>query len=201
MPEPWPLSGVRGGVAGSDAGASCLKAFELIRPGPVEKGANLASGSESVDELGVEPGVIGRVGLCEYLVGMSLKKEDGEEERSRSRAREKDAGLSVTQPDDPPGGGGHFPSGVSKMPLRSARERSRVIVEILEALGATDGQHTWICVVRESPIPNGENTVGGAETRATFGCIGTGIQRHVSPIRLCERVCKSTSFKIGRAHV
>lgn len=74
---------------------------------------------------------------------------------------ENDAGLSVTQSDDPLSGG-HFSLGVSKPPPRSAREGSRVIVYVVSALNIAHGEN----VVKERcPISNGLTAVGGAKTR------------------------------------
>lgn len=78
----------------------------------VDPMAAVVSGSESVDELGVEPGVIGRVG----------ELEKAEEEVVFVSLRElKDARVPVTHSNDPPenGSGGHLSLGMSKMPLEA----------------------------------------------------------------------------------
>jgi len=81
---------------------------------------------------------------------------------------ENDAGLPVTQSDDPRSGG-HFGVGTSKAPPGPAREGSRIIIHVICALKVADGQHTRLGVEGEySPIPNGLTTVGGAKTRFFF---------------------------------
>lgn len=98
-----------------------------------------------------------------------LYEETGEEEKL-------DAGLPVTQPDDPRSGG-HFSKGTSKAPLEigdsakesrgiqqrthpgSAGERSRVIIDIVGALHLADSENTGSGVKRDSPISNGLTAV------------------------------------------
>jgi len=83
-----------------------------------------------------------------------------------------DAGLPVTQSDDPRSGG-HLGLGTSKPPPGPARESSRVIVHVVGALEMAHGKHTGLGVERESsPIPNGLTAVGGAKTRLFFYEIG-----------------------------
>jgi len=91
--------------------------------------------------------------------------EEGEEVGESSLWRGKnDAGLAVTQSDDPLSGG-HFVLGVSKAPPRPSRHRRRVVVHVVHALEMGNGEHVRLVVESESPIPNGLTTVGGAKTR------------------------------------
>lgn len=90
------------------------------------------------------------------LVGEVEKEEGGEEENS--------AGPSVTQSNDPLSGG-HFALGMSKAPLGSAREGSRVVVLVSAALHLADCEYRRLSVVVEGPISNGLTAVGGAKTR------------------------------------
>lgn len=76
-----------------------------------------------------------------------------------------DAGLSLTQSDDPRSGG-HFTLGTSKTPPGPARVGSRVVVDVLVVLKVADCQDAGLGVVEAvGPIPNGVTTVGGAKTR------------------------------------
>ena len=75
-----------------------------------------------------------------------------------------DAGLPVTQSDDPRSGG-HFALGVSKAPPGPSRERSRVVVHVVRALHVAHSKDARLVVEVESPISNGLTTVGGAKTR------------------------------------
>lgn len=69
-------------------------------------------------------------------------EDSGEECNSESfrywDVANEDAGLPLTQSDDPLSGG-HFDLGTSKPPPRSARERSGVIVHVVVALHVADG--------------------------------------------------------------
>lgn len=96
---------------------------------------------------------------------IELEKEEGEEERGEEGKY--DAGLSVTQSNDPRSGG-HFALGVSKAPPGPARDRG-IIDQIVGAFEMADGENTRRGVERESPIPNGLTTVGGAKTRFGLG--------------------------------
>jgi hypothetical protein len=78
-----------------------------------------------------------------------------------------DAGLPVTQSDDPLSGG-HFAFGTSKPPPGTAREGGRIIVHIVVTFQMANCKHTRCSVGRESPISNGSTTVGGAKTRFLF---------------------------------
>lgn len=93
------------------------------------------------------------------------ENEQGEEERGEEV--KEDAGLSVTQSNDPRSGG-HFTLGGSKAPPGPARDRS-VIDQIFGAFEMADSENTRRGVERESPIPNGLTTVGGAKTRFGLG--------------------------------
>jgi hypothetical protein len=75
-----------------------------------------------------------------------------------------DAGLPVTQSNDPRSGG-HFALAMSKAPLGSAREGSRVVVFVVAALHVADSEDRRLSVTGESPISNGLTAVGGAKTR------------------------------------
>lgn len=92
-------------------------------------------------------------------------EEAGEEETElvRWESRE-DAGLPVTQSNDPRSGG-HFALGTSKAPPRPSRERSGIVVHVVGALEMAHSKHTRLIVESESPISNGLTTVGGAKTR------------------------------------
>jgi hypothetical protein len=87
-------------------------------------------------------------------------ESDGDEEGDEvgESLKKYDAGLSVTQSDDPLSGG-HFVFGVLKAPPRPSRHRPRVIVHVLHALEVGHGKHVRLVVVSESPIPNGLTTV------------------------------------------
>jgi len=91
-----------------------------------------------------------------------------------------DAGLPVTQSDDPLSGG-HLALGMSNAPPGSTRERSRVVVHVAGALHVADGKYTRSNVSSESPIPNGLTAVGGANTKLLFQKIGHGWIGHVLP--------------------
>jgi hypothetical protein len=78
-----------------------------------------------------------------------------------------DAGLPVTQSDDPLSGG-HFDLGTSKPPPGPPRESSRIIVNVLGALHMANTQDAWRSVGIESPIGNGLTTVVGAQTKCVF---------------------------------
>jgi len=148
------LSGVSDGVEGVELllgmllGAFEGGLYKCLRARRGEPEAGLLDGDEDGDE----------VGESSYL----LKGKN-------------DAGLSVTQSDDPLSGG-HFVFGVSKAPLQSKlsvgtqvakgrthprpfRHRGRIIVHILHSLEVCDGQHVRLIVESESPIPNGLTTV------------------------------------------
>lgn len=75
-----------------------------------------------------------------------------------------DAGLPVTQSDDPPSGG-HFCLSTSKPPPCTATEGSRVKVLVVfpSALNAANSKNGFVGEV--SPISNGTFAVGGAHTR------------------------------------
>jgi len=112
--------------------------------------------------------------LCERRdeleAGLLEGDEDGEEVGESSLYLWKgknDAGLSVTQSDDPLSGG-HFVLGVSKAPPRPSRHR-RVVVHVIHALEVGYGKHVRFVVESESPTPNGLTTVGGAKTRNDIG--------------------------------
>jgi len=92
--------------------------------------------------------------------------EEGEEEGQSVRWEEnrEDAGLPVTQSNDPRSGG-HFALGTSKAPPRPSRERSGIVVHVVSALEMAHSKHTRLIVESESPISNGLTTVGGAKTR------------------------------------
>jgi len=66
-------------------------------------------------------------------VGDVEKEEVGEEQKEEDGEEKYDAGLPVTQSDDPLSGG-HLLLGTSKAPPRSPGERSRVIVHVAVAL-------------------------------------------------------------------
>jgi len=80
--------------------------------------------------------------------------------------REKfDAGLPVTQSNDPRSGG-HLGLGTSKAPPGPSGEGGGVVVHVVFALEVADRKHTRIGVKgKRSPISNGLTTVGGAKTR------------------------------------
>ena len=127
---------------------------------------------------GVHKSELDRWGMLHAAV-VGLRKlenvEDGEEDCEVKELEEiEDAGLPVTQSDDPRSGG-HFTLGVSKTPLfrgqmsqgkkisrtypRPSRERSRVIVHVLGALEVAHSEHARLVVEGESPISNGLTTV------------------------------------------
>jgi len=89
-----------------------------------------------------------------------IEGEEGETEMLEME----DAGLPVTQSDDPRSGG-HFALGVSKAPPRPSRERGRVEVLVVRALDMAHRKDARLVVEVESPISNGLTTVGGAKTR------------------------------------
>jgi len=90
-----------------------------------------------------------------------------EEEVEEEEMENVDAGLPVTQSDDPLSGG-HFDLGTSKPPPGPPREGSRVVVHVLGAIYVANSQNTRRSVGRESPISNGLTTVGGAKTKFLF---------------------------------
>lgn len=101
--------------------------------------------------------------------------DSGEEEMEPESLEKIDAGLPVTQSNDPPSGG-HFSLGASKAPPGPSREGSGIIVLstiiIIIALKMAHRKHTRLVVESSSPIPNGLTTVGGAKTRFLFCKIG-----------------------------
>jgi hypothetical protein len=104
---------------------------------------------------------------------MDLEKgiDSGEEEMEPESLEKIDAGLPVTQPNDPLSGG-HFSSGTSKAPPGPSREGSGISVLFISALEMAHRKHTRLVVESNSPIPNGMTTVGGAKTRFLFCKIG-----------------------------
>jgi hypothetical protein len=69
-----------------------------------------------------------------------------------------------------------------------ARERSRVIVDVVAALDLADGKHTRVCVSAESPIPNGLTAVAADVVRSV-----TRIQERIEDVRGARtryRFCK-----------
>lgn len=93
---------------------------------------------------------------------------DGEVHCWNGNPAARDAGLSVTQPNDPPDlviSGGHFSIGTLKTPLCPAREGGIVIVQVrLGAFDAADREHTGSSV---GPHHSNAPTVGvgGVKTR------------------------------------
>jgi len=96
---------------------------------------------------------------------MDLEKgiDSGEEEMEPDSLEKIDAGLPVTQSNDPPSGG-HFSLGTSKAPPGPSRE-GRIRVLYVSALELAHRKHTRLVVESNSPISNGLTTVGGAKTR------------------------------------
>jgi len=123
---------------------------------------------DTADEVGLPlSGVRGGVERSEDTVSLEDERGTGIG-REFEAGEENDAGLPVTQSDDPRSGG-HFCVGTSKAPPGPAGEGSRVVVHVVCALKVADGQHTRLGVEGEySPIPNGLTTVGGAKTRLLF---------------------------------
>ena len=82
-----------------------------------------------------------------------------------------DAGQPVTLSDDPPlrRSGGHFSVGTSKAPRRAARERSRVVINVVCALEGADSENIPVSVGvnSASPISNGVTTVA-EDTKASL---------------------------------
>jgi len=66
-------------------------------------------------------------------IGEEAGEEDAEEEAESVRWKNSDAGLPVTQPNDPRSGG-HFALGASKAPPRPSRERGGIVVHVVSAL-------------------------------------------------------------------
>jgi len=119
--------------------------------------------------------------LPREIKGSERQIGSGEEEIKLLEVENNDAGLPVTQSDDPPSGG-HFGLGASKAPPRSAREGSRIIIHIICALKLAHGKHIGFVVEsKRSPISNGLTPVGGAKTRFLIYKIGHFGQRHKLP--------------------
>jgi hypothetical protein len=101
------------------------------------------------------------LGLLYFESGEEEGDDEGDSEKWYG---EKNAGLPVTQSNDPRSGG-HFALGASKAPHRPSREGSGVVVHVVSALKVAHSKHTRLVVESESPFPNGLTTVGGAKTR------------------------------------
>jgi len=115
----------------------------------------------------------------ESEAGLLDGDEDGDEvgESLYPLKGKNDAGLSVTQPDDPLSGG-HFIFGVSKAPPRPIRHRASIVVHVAHSLKVGYGQKVGLVVESGSPIPNGLTTVGGAKTRCRIQHIGHCVLWH-----------------------
>lgn len=105
------------------------------------------------------------------MIDLEKGIDSGEEEMEPESLEKIDAGLPVTQSNDPPSGG-HFSLGTSKAPPGPSREGSGIRVLFIGALETAHRKHTRLVVESNSPIPNGLTTVGGAKTRFLFCEIG-----------------------------